>query len=88
MSLCSSHLILTFHRLFPMLSLPQYINHHLNCNDKCLIYLLSCKVCGLQYVGSATDKLRLRWKNSKENDRKALRGEEHVQPELFEYFTS
>ena len=26
------------------------INHHLNCNDKCLIYLLSCKVCGLQYV--------------------------------------
>ena len=23
------------------------INHHLNYNDKCLIYLLSCKVCGL-----------------------------------------
>ena len=35
------------------------INHHLNCNDKCLIYLLSCKVCGLQYVGSTTDKFRL-----------------------------
>ena len=26
------------------------INHQLNCNDKCLIYLLSCKVCGLQYM--------------------------------------
>ena len=34
------------------------INHHLKCNDKCLIYLLSCKVCGLQYVGSTTDKFR------------------------------
>ena len=32
------------------------INHRLNCNDKCLIYLFSCKVCGLQYVGSTTDK--------------------------------
>ena len=64
------------------------INHHLNCNDKCLIYLLSCKACGLQYVGSTTDKFRLRWNNYKENDRKALRGEEHMQPELFEHFAA
>ena len=34
------------------------INHLLNCNDKCLIYLLSCKVCGLQYVGSTSDKFK------------------------------
>ena len=46
------------------------INHHLNCNDKCLIYLLSCKVCGLQYVGSTTNKFRFRWNNYKEDDRK------------------
>ena len=26
------------------------INHRLNCNGKCLIYLLSCKVSGLQYI--------------------------------------
>ena len=64
------------------------INHHLNCNDKCLIYLLFCKACGLQYVGSTTDKFRLRWNNYKENDRKALRGEEHIQPELFEHFAA
>ena len=51
------------------------INHHLNCNDKCLIYLLSCKICGLQYVGST-------------DDRKTLRGEEHMQPELFEHFAA
>ena len=31
------------------------INHHFNCNSKCLIYLFSCKVCGKQYVGSNTD---------------------------------
>ena len=34
--------------------------HQLKCNDNCLIYLLFCKVCGLQYVGSTTDKFRLR----------------------------
>ena len=64
------------------------INHQLNCNDKCLIYLLSCKVCGLQYVASITDKLRLRWNNYKENNRKAKRGEEYMQPLVFEHFYS
>ena len=52
------------------------INHQLNYNDKCLIYLLSCKVCGFQYVGSNTNKLGLRWNNYKENNQKAKRGEE------------
>ena len=50
------------------------INHQLNCNNKCLIYLLSCKVCGLQYVSSTTDKFSLRWNKYKENNRKAKRG--------------
>ena len=45
------------------------INHYLNCNDKCLIYLLSYKVCGLQYVGSTFDKFLFGWNNYKENDR-------------------
>ena len=47
---------------------------------------MSSKVCGLQYVGSATDKFRSRWNSYKENDRKALRGEEYMQPELFKHF--
>ena len=64
------------------------INHQLNCNDKCLIYLLSCKVCGLQYVGSTIDKFRLGWNNYKENNRKAKGGKEHMQPLVFEYFSS
>ena len=59
------------------------INHHLNCNVKCLIYVLSCKVCVLQYVGSTSNKFHLRWNNYKENDRKVIRGEEHKQPDFF-----
>ena len=47
------------------------INHHLSCNDKCLIYSLSCKICGLQYFSFTTDRFRLRWNNYKDNDRKA-----------------
>ena len=27
------------------------INHKLNCDDNCLIYFLTCKYCGKQYVG-------------------------------------
>ena len=29
------------------------INHHLCCNNKCLIYLLTCKVSKKQYTGKA-----------------------------------
>ena len=34
------------------------INHELNCDDKCFIYLLKCKVCKKQYVGETTDGFR------------------------------
>ena len=64
------------------------INHQLIGDDKCLIYLLSCKTCGLHYVGSTTDTFRLRWNNYKDNDRKAQWGEEHMQRQLFEHFHS
>ena len=36
------------------------INHSFACNDKCLIYLLSCKSCGKQYVGNTIDHFRSR----------------------------
>ena len=64
------------------------INHNLNCNDKCLIYPLSCKICGLQYVGSTTDPFRYRWNNYKDNNRKAEREVEHIEADLFEHFSS
>ena len=41
------------------------INHRLDCNSRNVVYLVSCKVCGLQYVGSTTSKFRLRFNNHK-----------------------
>ena len=41
------------------------INHHFHCDSKCVIYLISCQVCGLQYVGSTVDRFHLRWNNYK-----------------------
>ena len=61
---------------------------HLNSNNKCLIQLLSCKVCGLQYLGFTTDTFCFLWNNYKKNDRKTLREQEHMQLELFEYFST
>ena len=36
------------------------INNKCNCSDKCLIYLLNCKKCLIQYVGKTVDKFRYR----------------------------
>ena len=51
------------------------INHSFDCNDKCLIYLLSCKSCGKQYVGNTIDHFRSRWNNYKSDVRKAESGD-------------
>ena len=59
----------------------------MNCNDKCVIYLLSCKNCGLQYVGSTTNPFLYRWNNYKGNNKKAERGVGR-QADLFEHFAS
>ena len=32
------------------------INRKLNCDDNCLIYFLTCKCCGKQYVGETSDE--------------------------------
>ena len=39
------------------------INHKFDCSDKCLIYLLICTKCPLQYVGETVDEFRYRWNN-------------------------
>ena len=41
------------------------VNHRLDCNLRNVVYLINCKVCGLQYVGSTTTKFRLRFNNHK-----------------------
>ena len=62
------------------------INHRLTCNSKCVVYLLSCKICGIQYVGQTTNKFRLRWNNYRDNARKAASGSGHMQGHLFAHF--
>ena len=62
------------------------INHCFDCNEKCLIYLLTCKVCLKQYVGQTVDEFRLRWNNYKSNNRKHQRLEPCMQEHLFEHF--
>ena len=51
-----------------------------------LIYLLTCKCCGKQYVGETTDEFRLRQNNYKSNDRKNARKVACMQEHLFEHF--
>ena len=51
------------------------INHSFDCNDKCLICLLSCKSCGKQYVGNTTDHFRSRWNHYKSDIRNAESGD-------------
>ena len=41
------------------------INHKFNCNDKCLVYLATCKICNKQYTGQTTNSFRSRWNNYK-----------------------
>ena len=53
--------------------------------QQCLIYLLTCKVCGKQYTGKTVDKFRSRWNNFKDSSRTFLRGEEIKQKFLHEH---
>ena len=50
------------------------INHKFDCDSKCIIYLISCKACGLQYVGSTVERFRFRWNNYKNCQREAAQG--------------
>ena len=60
------------------------INHKFDCNDKCLIYLFSCKTCGKECTGKTTDRFRYRWNNYKMEARKAEKGDmENVKKKKF-----
>ena len=64
------------------------INHQFECNEKCLVYLLTCKKCLKQYVGQTIDTFRHRWNNYKCNDTKFQRYEKCMQEHLFRHFSS
>ena len=53
---------------------------------KCLVYLLSCKVCGMQYNNQTNDEFRYRENHYRDNNRKSVRGEDHKQVGFFAHF--
>ena len=59
------------------------INHRFDCNEKCLIYLITCNRCLKQYLGQTVDEFRQRWNNYKDNARKFERGEQFMQRHFF-----
>lgn len=63
------------------------VNHKFDCNSKCVVYLISCKVCGIQYVGqTCTDKFRKRWNNYVTCQRKAASGGKPPQNSFHQHF--
>ena len=63
------------------------INHHRSaCSDKYLVYLLSCKVCGMKYKGQTDDEFRYRRDNYQDSNKKSLRGEDHKHAGYFAQF--
>ena len=46
------------------------MNYNFNCNSLNVVYLITCRICGLQYVGSTTTKFRARFNNHKSRMRR------------------
>ena len=62
------------------------INGKFDCNEKSLIYFITCKKCSKQYVGQTVDTFRSRWNNYKGNAREYERGQHCMQKQLYEPF--
>ena len=62
------------------------INHSFNCDNKCLICLVTCKRCNKQDTGETTDLFCNRWNNYKDNPRKFDRKESCMQEHLHKHF--
>ena len=62
------------------------INHKFNCDDRCLIYLLTCNQCRKQYVGQTVDSFRFRWNSYKCNCYKHAKGKSVKQQRLYDHF--
>ena len=63
------------------------INSNFNWDSSGIVYLLGCKVCGKQYVGSTFTSFRARFKNYKSSSRKFSSRVAVTQAELFRHFT-
>ena len=63
------------------------INSDFNCDSSGVVYLLGCKVCGKQYVGSTFTSFRARFNNYKSSSRTFSSGVAVTHSELFRHST-
>ena len=64
------------------------INHSLNCDDKCLIYLVTCKQFNKQYTNKNTNQFHNIWNKYKNNARKFDKKEPCMQEYSYKHFRS
>ena len=63
------------------------INFSFNCNSRNVVYLLTCKICEKQYVGSTVTKFRSRFNQYKSNINLYGKGQSgFMQETLIEHF--
>ena len=46
------------------------VNQRFDCNERCLVCLLTCNKCKMHYVEQTVDQFRSRWNNYKNDCRK------------------
>ena len=61
--------------------------HQLNYDDRCIIYLLTCKQYQKRYTRETTDDFRYRWNNYKSSSRKFNRKDSCIQEHLYRHFS-
>ena len=62
------------------------IGSRFDCDSSGVVYLLGCKVCGMQYVGSTFTPFRNRFNNYKSSCRKFEKGEMVGQADFYRHF--
>ena len=63
------------------------ISSRYTCDSSGVVYLLGCKVCGKQYVGSTFTSFRVRFNNCKSASRRYSKGEVVTKADFFRHFT-
>ena len=64
------------------------IDHLFDCNEKCIVYLMTCSKCKKQYTGQTAVQFRSRWNNYKLKSRSFDRGGQCIQKHLYKHFES
>ena len=64
------------------------INHKFVSDENCFVYLLTCKLCGIEYVGQTVAYFCYRWNNYKDNCRKHSCNEVCMQKHLYDHYMS